>query len=202
MPTRWIGAGAVALLLLAALAVGSRHSGAVSAGELKTAVFAGGCFWCMEAAFDEVDGVTETTSGYAGGTTPDPTYGQHEGYQEAVRVTYDPAKVAYAKLLDQYWHNIDPFDAAGQFCDKGEAYRSVVFYGDDAEKRLADQTKQEIADRFKQPVATEIRPFTTFTPAEWYHQDFHIKNAVKYNYYKIGCGRPQRLEEIWGPPPS
>jgi peptide-methionine (S)-S-oxide reductase len=199
MTGRWSVAAAV-LLVLAAWAFGPRHGEA--APEAKTAIFAGGCFWCMEAAFDEVDGVTETISGYAGGTTPKPTYGQHEGYQEAVRVTYDPAKVTYAKLLDQYWHNIDPFDAEGQFCDQGNAYRSVIFTGNDEERQLADSTKQEIAERFKQKVATEIKPVTTFTPAEWYHQDFYIRNAVKYNYYKTSCGRPKRLEEIWGPKPS
>ncbi len=121
MTGRWFVAAAV-LLVLAAWAFGPRHGEA--APESKTAIFAGGCFWCMEAAFDEVDGVTETISGYAGGTAPNPTYGQHEGYQEAVRVTYDPAKATYAKLLDQYWHNIDPFDSEGQFCDQGNAYRS------------------------------------------------------------------------------
>ncbi|MGZ5861759.1 MAG: peptide-methionine (S)-S-oxide reductase MsrA [Methyloceanibacter sp.] len=199
MMARWSVVAAV-LLVLTAWASGPRQGEA--AVESKTAVFAGGCFWCMEAAFDEVDGVTATISGYAGGTTPNPTYGQHEGYQEAVQVTYDPAKVTYAKLLNQYWHNIDPFDAEGQFCDQGDAYRSVIFTSDDQEKQLAESTKQELAERFKQPVVTEVKPFTTFTPAEWYHQDFHIKNAVKYNYYKTGCGRPKRLEEIWGPKPS
>jgi peptide-methionine (S)-S-oxide reductase len=154
----------------------------------------------MEAAFDEVDGVTETISGYAGGTTPNPTYGAHEGYKEAVKVTYDPAKVTYAKLLDHYWHNIDPFDPDGQFCDKGSAYQSVVFVGNDEEKALAEKTKQEIEGRFKQKVATEIVPVTTFTAAEDYHQDYHNKNPIAYKYYKWGCGRAQRLEEIWGKP--
>ncbi len=135
--TRWIGA-IVAAVALAALATG----GAVKAvaDDTKTAIFAGGCFWCVEAAFDEVPGVTETVSGYAGGTKPNPTYGDHEGYQEAVKVTYDPAKVTYAQLLEQYWHNIDPFDPDGQFCDKGNAYRSVIFVGSDEEKSEADKT--------------------------------------------------------------
>ena len=164
------------------------------------ATFAGGCFWCVEAAFDEVNGVTDTISGYAGGTTPNPTYGSHEGYKEAVKVIYDPAKVSYATLLDHYWHNIDPFDPDGQFCDKGSAYQSVIFVGDDEEKKLAKETKQQIADRFKQKVVTEIRPTTTFTPAEAYHQNFHIQNPVSYKYYKWQCGRAQRLEEIWGKP--
>jgi peptide-methionine (S)-S-oxide reductase len=166
------------------------------------ATFAGGCFWCMEAAFDEVDGVTETISGYAGGTKPNPTYGDHEGYLEAVKVSYDPAKVSYAKLLDHYWQNIDPFDADGQFCDKGPAYHSAIFVNNDAEKTLAETTKDEIAARFKQKVATEIKPVTTFTAAEDYHQDYHNQNPVSYKYYKWGCGRAQRLEEIWGKPHS
>jgi peptide-methionine (S)-S-oxide reductase len=115
-------------------------------------------------------------------------------------VTYDPAKVTYATLLDHYWHNIDPFDPNGQFCDKGSAYRSVIFVGDDEEKKLAETAKQEIAERFKEKVATEVVPATTFTPAEDYHQDYHNQNPVSYKYYKWGCGRAQRLEEIWGKP--
>ena len=170
------------------------------AGETKTAIFAGGCFWCVEDAFDQVDGVTETISGYAGGTKPKPNYGDHEGYYEAVKVTYDPAKVTYAALLDHFWRNIDPFDPNGQFCDKGSAYHAAVFVGDDEEKRLAETTKEEIAKRFNKPVVTEIKPVTTFTAAEDYHQDYHNQNPVSYKYYKYGCGRAQQLEEIWGKP--
>jgi peptide-methionine (S)-S-oxide reductase len=170
------------------------------AGATKTAIFAGGCFWCVEDAFDEVDGVTETISGYAGGTMPNPTYGQHQGYVEAVKVTYDPAKVTYAKLLDQFWHNIDPFDPNGQFCDQGPAYHTVIFVNDDAEKQLAETTEAEIAKRFHKQVATEIRPVTTFTAAEDYHQNYHEENPVSYKYYKWGCGRAQRLAQIWGKP--
>ncbi|MGB6439738.1 MAG: peptide-methionine (S)-S-oxide reductase MsrA [Methyloceanibacter sp.] len=199
---RWIGAAAVAVAALVVLAMSvSGGEGAVAA-DTKTAIFAGGCFWCMEAAFDEVNGVTDTTSGYAGGTKPNPTYGDHEGYQEAVRVTYDPAKVTYAKLLDQYWHNIDPFNPDGQFCDVGDAYRSVIFVGNDEEKGLADTTKQQVADRFKETVATEIKPVSTFTPAEDYHQNYHNTNPVSYKFYKWNCGRAQRLEQLWGPKPS
>jgi peptide-methionine (S)-S-oxide reductase len=200
MIARWILAAAAALLL-AALAAGSGPSPSHAASS-DTAIFAGGCFWCMEAAFDEVDGVTETISGYAGGTKANPTYGDHEGYLEAVKVTYDPAKVTYAKLLDHYWQNIDPFDADGQFCDKGPAYHSAIFFGNDEEKKLAETTKQDIAARFKQTVATEIKPTTTFTAAEDYHQDYHNQNPVSYKYYKWGCGRAQRLAEIWGKPHS
>ena len=199
---RWIGAAAVAVAALVVLAMSvSGGEGAVAA-DTKTAIFAGGCFWCMEAAFDEVNGVKDTTSGYAGGTKPNPTYGDHEGYQEAVRVTYDPAKVTYAKLLDQYWHNIDPFNPDGQFCDVGDAYRSVIFVGNDEEKGLADTTKQQVADRFKETVATEIKPVSTFTPAEDYHQNYHNTNPVSYKFYKWNCGRAQRLEQLWGPKPS
>lgn len=192
---RWIGVAAVALLV--ALGAGSGRNEA-RADDTKTAIFAGGCFWCVEAAFDEVPGVTETVSGYAGGTKPNPNYGDHEGYVEAVKVTYDPAKVAYAKLLDTYWHNVDPFNPNGQFCDEGPAYHTVVFVGDDGEKELAETTKKDIADRFKEEVVTEIKPTTTFTPAEDYHQDYHIKNPVSYKIYKWNCGRAQRLAEIWG----
>lgn len=196
---RWIVAALTALFLAAAMAAGGA---AKARAETRTAIFAGGCFWCVEEAFDKVEGVTETVSGYAGGSKPNPTYGSHEGYVEAVKVTYDPAKVTYAKLLDNFWRNIDPFDAEGQFCDKGPAYRSVVFVADDEEKALAEKTKEEIAARFKRPVATEIRPATTFTPAEAYHQDYHNQNPLSYKYYKWGCGRAQRLAEIWGKPES
>ena len=184
----------LAALVLAFGAPGTR------AAETKTAIFAGGCFWCVEDAFDAVDGVTETVSGYAGGTKPNPNYGDHEGYYEALKITYDPAKVTYAKLLDHFWRNIDPFDPKGQFCDKGNAYRTAVFVGDDEEKALAETTKEEIAKRFNKTVATEIKPVTTFTAAEDYHQDYHNQNPVSYKYYKWGCGRAQRLEEIWGKP--
>ena len=198
MMARWICAALTAALLAATVIAGGPHD--ANATDLKTAIFAGGCFWCMEAAFDEVGGVTETVSGYAGGTAPNPTYGSHEGYKEAVKVTYDPAKVGYAALLDHYWHNVDPFDPDGQFCDKGSAYQSVIFTDDDEEKGLAEKTKQEIADRFKEKVATEIVPATTFTAAEDYHQDYHNQNPVSYKYYKWGCGRAQQLAEIWGKP--
>jgi len=196
MVARWICAGLTAAFLAAFMVAGGAYD--TQAAETKTAIFAGGCFWCMEDAFDKVDGVTDTVSGYAGGTTPNPTYGSHSGYVEAVKVTYDPSKVTYAQLLENYWHNIDPFDARGQFCDKGPAYHTVVFVSDDQEKALAEKTKQEIVDKFKHKVATEIRPTTTFTAAEGYHQNYHIVNPVSYKLYKWNCGRAQRLAEIWG----
>jgi peptide-methionine (S)-S-oxide reductase len=198
MTARWILASLTVLILAAAMAAFGTHK--AGAAGTQTAIFAGGCFWCVEDAFDQVEGVTETISGYAGGTKPNPTYGDHEGYVEAVKVTYDPAKVTYAKLLDQFWHNVDPFDPNGQFCDQGPAYRTVIFVADDEEKQLAERTKTEIAARFKQDVATEIKPATTFTGAEDYHQDYHNQNPVSYKYYKWGCGRAQRLAEIWGKP--
>lgn len=198
MMARWILAVLTALFLAATMLAGGSDD--TRAADTKTAIFAGGCFWCVEEAFDKVEGVTETISGYAGGTKPNPTYGSHEGYVEAVKVTYDPAKVSYARLLDNFWRNIDPFDPNGQFCDQGPAYRTMVFVDNDEEERLAETTKEEIAARYKQKVATEIRPVTTFTAAEDYHQDYHNQNPISYKYYKYGCGRAQRLAEIWGKP--
>jgi len=196
MMARWICAGLTAAFLAAFMLAGGAYS--TRAAETKTAIFAGGCFWCVEDAFDHVDGVTETVSGYAGGTTPDPTYGSHKGYVEALKVTYDPSKVTYAKLLDHYWHNVDPFDPTGQICAKGPAYRTVVFVSNDEAEEVAEKTKQEIAERFDKEVATEIRPTTTFYAAEDYHQDYHNQNPVSYKIYKWNCGRAQRLAEIWG----
>ena len=196
MIARWTCAGLMAALLAAFVSIGGASN--TQAGDTKTAIFAGGCFWCMEDAFDKVEGVTETISGYAGGETPKPTYGSHKGYVEALKVTYDPAKVTYAELLDNFWRNIDPFDDTGQFCDKGPAYRTAVFVSDDAEKTLAEETKEEITKRFGKDVVTEIRDTSTFYPAEDYHQDYHTENPVSYKYYKWNCGREQRLTEIWG----
>jgi len=170
----------------------------------ETAVFAGGCFWCVEEAFDKVPGVLATTSGYTGGRVENPTYqavsAGDTGHYEAVEVEYDPAKVSYEELLDVFWKNVDPFDPIGQFCDKGESYKSAVFVADHEERRLAETTKKSVEERFNQPVATEILPEQAFYPAEDYHQDYYEKNPARYQYYKWGCGRAQRLEEIWGKP--
>ena len=199
MIARWIFASlTAAFLALLVVAMHNHEAVAQDAAETKTAIFAGGCFWCVEDAFDKVDGVTETVSGYAGGNLPNPTYSNHKGHLEALKVTYNPSKVTYAELLDHFWRNIDPFDPIGQLCDKGPAYRTAVFVSDDAEKSLAETTKQDIAKRFGKEVATEIRPTSTFTAAEEYHQDYHTKNPVSYKYYKWNCGRAQRLAEIWG----
>jgi len=166
-----------------------------------TAIFAGGCFWCVEEAFDAVDGVTETVSGYTGGTVENPTYEQVSmdttGHYEAVLVRYDPRKVAYEELLDTFWPNIDPFDRAGQFCDRGSSYLSAIFVTDE-QRPAAEASKAAVAEKFGKPVATQILPAQTFYPAEDYHQDYYEKNALQYRFYKWGCGRAQRLEQIWG----
>ncbi|HEX2113066.1 MAG TPA: peptide-methionine (S)-S-oxide reductase MsrA [Alphaproteobacteria bacterium] len=170
--------------------------------KLKTAIFAGGCFWCVEEVFDKVDGVVETVSGYTGGILPNPTYEQVSanttGHAEAVRVKYDPARVSYVQLLEAFWHNVDPFDAGGQFCDRGSSYRSAIFVMDDEEEKLAKDSKAKVATQFNRSVATEIVRATPFYPAEGYHQDYYTKNPLRYTFYKWNCGRAQRLEEIWG----
>jgi len=168
------------------------------------AYFAGGCFWCMEEAFEKVEGVTAVISGYMGGTVANPNYEQvsagRTGHAESVEVTYDPSKVTYQKLLDAFWRNIDPLTPNAQFCDHGEQYRSAVFYGTEEEKRLAEESKQTIerSKRFSRPIVTQIVGATTFYPAEEYHQDFYKKNPIRYKFYKYNCGRAQRLEDLWG----
>ncbi len=165
-----------------------------------TAVFAGGCFWCMESAYQEHQGVTGVVSGFSGGTLKNPTYsGNHEGHLEAVAVTYDPALISYQELLDLYWRNVDPFDNSGQFCDKGPSYRSAIFTANAAERNLAEQSKAAVAARFDgREIYTEIRDAGAFWPVEDYHQDYYLKNPVRYKYYRWNCGRDQRLNQIWG----
>ncbi|MCA3691845.1 peptide-methionine (S)-S-oxide reductase MsrA [Aquidulcibacter sp.] len=169
---------------------------------LATAIFAGGCFWCMEKPFDEIPGVVATTSGYTGGTLANPTYEQvgrgGTGHFEAVKVTYDPSKVSYQKLLDTYWLQIDPFDAFGQFCDKGETYLPAIFYGNDDEKKAAEAAREILFARFKKPIVVQILPAKTFYDAEGYHQDYYQKNPLRYAYYRNGCGRDARLRAVWG----
>ncbi|MDG2270766.1 MAG: peptide-methionine (S)-S-oxide reductase MsrA [Halioglobus sp.] len=165
-----------------------------------TAIFAGGCFWCMEADYDKQTGVTAVVSGFTGGTLRNPTYsGNHQGHFEAVEVTYDPAIISYPQLLDVFWKNIDPFDNQGQFCDKGPSYRSAIFPGNAAEKALAERSKVAVEAQFpKQTVYTEIRDRGQFWPVEEFHQDYYLKNPVRYKYYRWNCGRDQRLEQLWG----
>jgi len=186
--------GLAALLLLAAPMPGGAQT--------AKATFAGGCFWCMEPPFDELNGVISTTSGYIGGKTKNPTYEQVStgttGHAEALQVVYDPKKITYEMLLDVFWRNIDPLAADGQFCDLGSQYRSAIFYHDANQKSAAEKSKKAVQARFKQPVATEITAATVFYPAEDYHQDYYRKNPVRYKLYSHGCGRAQRLEEVWG----
>lgn len=176
----------------------------VATDQLETAVFAGGCFWCMEGPFDELDGVVATTSGYTGGDQVDPTYGEVSaggtGHLESVQVTYDPQVVGYDRLLEVFWHNIDPLDARGQFCDKGSQYRSAIFVDGEDQRQVAIASKADIqADQnFQQPIATEILPAQPFYPAEEYHQDYYLKHPVRYRFYRNGCGRDRRLEQLWG----
>jgi peptide-methionine (S)-S-oxide reductase len=169
-----------------------------------TATFAGGCFWCMEHPFDQLPGVVSVTSGYTGGHLKDPTYQQVSaggtGHAESVQVVYDPMKVDYAKLLDVYWHNIDPLTPNAQFCDHGTQYRSAIYYHDEEQRRLAEESKQalETSGRLKGPIVTEIVPASEFYPAEEYHQHYYRKNPVRYKFYRWNCGRDQRLKQVWG----
>jgi peptide-methionine (S)-S-oxide reductase len=183
------------------VAQASAPAPARSSGQLVTATFASGCFWCTESDFDKVAGVVSTTSGYTGGRVANPTYEQVSsggtGHAESVQVMFDPSIVSYEKLLDVYWHNVDPFSGRGQFCDFGEQYRPAIFVHDDAQRAAADASKQHVEEIFGKPVAVTIEKAGVFYPAEDYHQDFHTKSAVRYKYYRWGCGRDARLAEIW-----
>lgn len=200
---------AATLSLLASAHIAIAQSAAPSAAPNPTvvktasAVFAGGCFWCMEADFEKLPGVLGAESGYTGGTTANPGY--HEvsaggtGHTEAVRVVYDPSKVSYPALVDYFWHHIDPTVKDRQFCDVGNQYRSAIFYNDAAQKAIIDASKDAIlkAGLVKQ-ILTQVAPASTFYPAEEYHQDYYKKNPIRYNFYRHNCGRDQRVEEVWG----
>lgn len=181
-----------ALLLVLALPV--------SAQEQAKAYFAGGCFWCVEAAYQDLKGVTDAVSGFTGGTLKNPTYkGNHKGHYEAVEVSYDASVISYQQLLDIFWVNIDPFDAKGQFCDKGPSYRSALFVNDAKERELAEESKHKVQQEFpNSKVATVILPANTFYPVEESHQDYYLKNPIRYKFYRTGCGRDRRLKQIWG----
>jgi peptide-methionine (S)-S-oxide reductase len=174
----------------------------VAGGATRTAVFAGGCFWCMEGPFEQLVGVLDVRSGFAGGRTVRPSYEQvtrgGTGHAEVVQVTYDPARVGYATLLEIYWRNVDPFDAGGQFCDRGDSYRPEIFVGSDEERRLAEQSKAALEKRFGRSLAVRISPAAPFYEAEGYHQDYHRRNPLRYGYYRSRCGRDARLEAVWG----
>ena len=193
----------IATLFLAATAIGSATAQTTAPTTAK-ATFAGGCFWCMEPPFDKLDGVISTTSGYIGGAKVNPTYQEvsagSTGHTEAVQVVYDPKKVSYEKLLDVFWHNVDPTQKDGQFCDHGSQYRTGIFAHDAEQKRLAEASKAalEKSKPFKASIVTEIVGATTFYPAEDYHQDYYVKNPVRYKLYRTGCGRDARLKDLWG----
>jgi peptide-methionine (S)-S-oxide reductase len=201
--------GLAALVSLAATAAfGVTRQAEPPGAGLATAVFAGGCFWCMEPPFDQTEGVVSTTSGYTGGTKAGATYqevsGGNTGHYEALRVVYDPGKVTYAKLLEVFWRNVDPVDSKGQFCDKGPEYRAAIFVAGEEQTKLAGESKAalEKSGRFKQPIAVAIEPAREFWVAEDYHQDYYLTNPTKYKFYRWNCGRDARLEAVWGTAPS
>lgn len=180
----------------------AKPGGASEATEVAT--FAGGCFWCVEADFDKVEGVLSTVSGFMGGTTPSPTYKQvtagGTGHIEVVQLRFDPKKVTYQKLVEHFWRTIDPYDAGGQFCDRGESYTTAIFAHTPEQKRIAEAARAELAKSgpLKQPIATAVRESGPFTAAEDYHQDYYQKNPLQYRWYRYGCGRDAKLEQIWG----
>lgn len=162
----------------------------------KKATFAGGCFWCIEAAFEELEGVESAVSGYTGGNKKDPTYQDHEGHREAVQITYDPEKISYKKLLEIFWTHIDPTDNGGQFVDRGHSYTTAIYYHDDEQKKLAEESKNTL--KLNEPIVTEILPAQEFYEAEKEHQGYYKTCSLQYNAYKLGSGRAERLKQLWG----
>jgi peptide-methionine (S)-S-oxide reductase len=177
-------------------------AGGAFAAEAETAVLAGGCFWCVEADFDKVPGVQETVSGYTGGALANPTYQQVSsggtGHYEAVEVTYDPDEVSYEDLLRTFWRTVDPTDAGGQFCDRGDSYLTAVFVADARQRAAAEASKAKAEEALGQKIVTQILDLSEFWPAEEYHQDYYRKNPQRYAYYRWGCGRDERVEDLWG----
>ncbi len=200
-----LSALSLAILFIGTLSVQTISQAAANATQGK-AYFAGGCFWCMEEVFENVEGVLSVTSGYMGGTVARPSYEEvsagRTGHAESVEVVYDPTKVSYQKLLDAFWLNVDPITPNAQFCDHGSQYRSAIFFQTDEEKRTSETSKQAIeqSSRFKDQIVTQIVMASQFYPAEEYHQDFYKKNPIRYKFYKYNCGRAQRLETLWGKP--
>ncbi|HSF66036.1 MAG TPA: peptide-methionine (S)-S-oxide reductase MsrA [Nitrospiraceae bacterium] len=197
--TLWL----LAMLLAAGPQVYAEQPTATS-GTAAKAYFAGGCFWCMEEAFEKLDGVLDVVSGYMGGSVKNPSYEQvsagQTGHAESVEVRYDPAKVTYTQLLEAFWRNVDPITPNAQFCDHGNQYRAAIFYQGEDERRAAEDSKRAIeqSKRFSTPIVTQLTAASEFYPAEEYHQDFYKKNPIRYKYYKFTCGRTQRLESLWG----
>ena len=196
------------LLLITTVVISPAAAGDRDAAEpqrgTKTAIFAGGCFWCMEADFEKVEGVVSVISGYDGGDTPNPTYEEvsagDTGYAESVLVEYDPARISYDELLEIFWHSVDPTTPNRQFCDVGHQYRTAIFVANDAQREAAERSLHEIekSKPFAAPIVTEITTTTTFYPAEAYHQDYAKKHPLRYHYYRSRCGRDRRLEDLWG----
>jgi peptide-methionine (S)-S-oxide reductase len=219
--TRWFRHSLGALLAIASCLASSAcaapakpsgntkaHAGTVAArpaaaGE-EIAIFAGGCFWCMETQFEGMRGIRSVVSGYTGGHQPNPTYEEvgagGTGHYESVEIRYDPRVITYEKLLDIFWHSVDPTQGDGQFCDRGDQYRSAIFYRDETQHRLAEQSKQRIlaSGVLEKPIVTSIVAASTFYPAEGYHQDFWKKDPIRYQSYRLGCGRDKRLRDVWG----
>jgi peptide-methionine (S)-S-oxide reductase len=212
-PQRWVLVAALALATgyvwlsggLVGIATIEAGQSTLLQPELKPgqalATFASGCFWCTEADFDKVPGVISTISGYTGGKVPNPTYRQvttgTTGHAEAVQVIYDPAVVSYEKLLDSYWHNVDPFVANRQFCDSGSQYRPVIYFHNEQQRAAAEASKARIQKMFKEPIVVAITAAGAFYRAEEYHQDYYKKNSAQYRFYRFGCGRDARLQQIW-----
>ncbi|MHC8441618.1 MAG: peptide-methionine (S)-S-oxide reductase MsrA [Candidatus Eutrophobiaceae bacterium] len=192
------------ILCLGILSLGISTMNQAAEPQYQKATFAGGCFWCMEPPFDKLEGVTSTVSGYSGGHTDKPSYESTSsgstGHAEVVQITFDPAKISYEQLLDVFWRNIDPTTPNRQFCDIGTQYRSAIFYHDEAQKRAAEQSLHKLRENkpFKEDIITELSPLKNFYPAEDYHQNYYQINPVRYKYYRWGCGRDKRLEELWG----
>jgi peptide-methionine (S)-S-oxide reductase len=194
----------ISALLASAVEAAGKGDPPAEGPKLAKATFAGGCFWCMEHPFDSLEGVVSVMSGYTGGTKKNPTYQEVSaggtGHTESVQIVYDPAKIGYRKLLEVFWHNIDPTTPNRQFCDAGNQYRSAVFYHDEEQKRLVEESKRELerTKPFRGSIVTEIAPASVFYPAEEYHQRYYKKNPVRYKFYRYNCGRDQRLKELWG----
>ena len=189
---------------LAAITVMAAHGQNSSAAATKTVIFAGGCFWCIQPAFDKANGVIKTVVGYSGGTEPNPTYelatSEKTNYRESIEITYDPSKISYEQLLDIYWKQIDPTQADGQFTDIGPSYRAAIFYGGDEEKRIAEMSKEKLAQsgKFKKPIVTEILPAMRFYPAEAYHQKYYQQNPEHFEAFEHGSGRVLFQKKTWG----
>lgn len=191
-----------ALMCLLPLQAMAKDSAGDASGPTETAIFAGGCFWCVESDFDQVTGVVSTVSGYIGGHVENPSYrdvvSETSGHREAVRIEFDPAKISYDKLLDVFWHSVDPTDAGGQFCDRGESYTTAIFTTSVEQAALAAASKETIASKVDKPIATLVKAAPMFWPAEDYHQDYYEKNPVRYKVYRLGCRRDARVRGLWG----